>query len=196
MNPIPIPIRPAARTLAALAGAVALAVPVAACGGGPGTVSTGAGQPPAAASTTTTLVLKSSTKANKPSPTGAQQHALMLTFARCVRARGISNFPNPSRGGQPFTVTAPQLGVSASRLLAAERACKTQLRGRAGASGPAATGARARAKAARAEQTQPSTSDNSRKFARCMRARGASLTGTQSAKDQAAARACKQALAP
>lgn len=194
MSPIPIPIRPAARTLAALAGAVALAVPVAACGGG--TVSTSSGQPPAAASTTTTLVLKSSTKAKKPSSSGAQQYALMLTFARCVRARGIGNFPNPSRGGQPFTVTAPQLGVSPSRLLAAERACKAQLRGRAGASGPTATGARARAKVARAGRSQPSTGANSRKFARCMRARGASPTGTQSAKDQAAARACKEALAP
>lgn len=189
MSPFTTHTQSAARVLAALVGTVALAVPVAACGSD--TVSTSSGRPPTAASSTTTLVLKSSAKP-KPAPNASQDHRLMLTFARCVRAHGISNFPDPSAHGQPFNVTAPQLGVSGSRLLAAERACKEQLRGRAGASGPAATGARAK----QAGQTQQPAGNNSRKFSRCLRARGISAADTSSAKYQAAARACKQALAP
>jgi hypothetical protein len=63
-----------------------------------------------------------------PSSTGAGgassafvSHA--LAFARCVRAHGVPNFPDPSSNGAFSKQALLQLGVSKSRLRAAMRPC-------------------------------------------------------------------------
>jgi hypothetical protein len=49
--------------------------------------------------------------------------AQALAFARCVRAHGIPNFPDPNVSGTFSKAALQQLGVSASRLRAAENPC-------------------------------------------------------------------------
>jgi hypothetical protein len=46
-----------------------------------------------------------------------------LAFARCVRAHGVPNFPDPDSGGNFDKHVLRQLGVSDSRLRAAEAPC-------------------------------------------------------------------------
>jgi hypothetical protein len=50
-----------------------------------------------------------------------------LEYARCVRSNGIPNWPDPTGSGGQFdksNLTLQQLGVSGSRLQAAETACR------------------------------------------------------------------------
>ena len=44
-------------------------------------------------------------------------------YSACVRAHGVPSFPDPGSGGQVPKADAQQLGVSSSRLQAAQRAC-------------------------------------------------------------------------
>jgi hypothetical protein len=83
----------------------------AACGGSPSSTgspsSAGSGGSPAAGGS-----------ANSPSA---------LAFARCVRSHGVPNFPDPDSSGQFSKEELRQLGVSDSRLRAAEDPCQNLL---------------------------------------------------------------------
>ncbi len=50
-----------------------------------------------------------------------------LAFARCVRTNGIPNYPDPDSRGEFSKTTLRQLGVSDSRLRAAQDACQNLL---------------------------------------------------------------------
>jgi hypothetical protein len=97
---------PTARTAAAIIATAALAL-LAACSGSPS--STGSGGSSNAGGS-----------ANSPS-TNSQK---ALAFSRCVRARGVPNFPDPTSSGGGPKETAQQLGVSNSQLQAALNACE------------------------------------------------------------------------
>jgi hypothetical protein len=103
----PIPALPAARTAAAIIATAALALLAAACGGSPS--STGSGGSPNAGGSA------NSSSANS-------QKA--LAFSRCVRSRGVPNYPDPDSSGAIAKETAQQLGVSSSQLQAALNACQ------------------------------------------------------------------------
>ena len=100
---------PRARTAAAIIATAALALLTAACGGSP------------------------SSKDNPSSTgTGGASSAFLsheLAFARCVRAHGVPNFPDPqpSSNGKFPGSGAQQLGVSDSVLRADLRACQNLL---------------------------------------------------------------------
>ncbi len=86
---------------AAITAAAGLALLAAACGGSPS--STGSGAPNAAGSA-----------GSRPA----------VAYSRCMRSRGVPNFPDPSSGGGIPKQTAQQLGVSSSQLQAAQNACQ------------------------------------------------------------------------
>jgi hypothetical protein len=58
--------------------------------------------------------------------------AKALAFSRCMRARGVPDYPDPGSNGQIVKEPAQQLGVSTSRLLAALNACQHLLPGTGG----------------------------------------------------------------
>ena len=97
---------------AAVAGLAAAAVILvgAACGG---TASTGAG--PAASGAPTAHSTASAGAAGAPSA---------VAYANCMRSHGVPGYPDPGGDGQLQKTTAQQLGVSGSRLQAAEQACR------------------------------------------------------------------------
>lgn len=86
-------------TLGAIVAAVALAL-LAACGGSP-----------------------SNNAAQLGSAASAQQNA--VAFARCMRAHGVPNWPDPNSSGvfDKSKLTPQQLGASSSRDEAAQQAC-------------------------------------------------------------------------
>jgi hypothetical protein len=88
------------------AGILAVGTAVAACGGGPST-------PGAATGSTTTP---------SPSTGGGSETSGLLPFVSCVRAHGVTNFPDPtSRGVFPKEQIA---GASVSEIRTAESACE------------------------------------------------------------------------
>lgn len=90
------------RTVAAILAAAGLALLAAACGGSPS--STGSG--------------------GSSNAGGSASSRSAVAYSRCMRSRGVPNFPDPgSRGGIPKE-TAQQLGLSSSRLQAAQNACQ------------------------------------------------------------------------
>src|SRR6202008_3871220 len=93
---------PSARTAAAIIATAALAVLAAACAGSPS--STGSGGSSNAGGSANSL----STNSQKA-----------LAFSRCVRARGVPNYPDPTSSGGIAKKSAQQLGVSNSQLQAA-----------------------------------------------------------------------------
>lgn len=98
---------PAARTAAAIMATAAVALLTAACSGSPS--STGNGGSPAAGGSAS-------------SPATSLQKA--VAFSRCVRGRGVPNWPDPSSSGQIPKESARQLGVSGARLQVALNACQ------------------------------------------------------------------------
>ena len=48
-----------------------------------------------------------------------------LAYTNCMRADGVSTFPDPSSGGEIPKVGPQQLGIGNSQLQAAQRACKS-----------------------------------------------------------------------
>ena len=91
---------PTWRTTAAVIGTAALAVLAAACNGSP------------------SLTGGSPTAGGSADPTSA------VAYSHCVRGHGVPNYPDPGSGGTLPKVSAQQLGVSNSRLQAAQRACQ------------------------------------------------------------------------
>jgi hypothetical protein len=97
--------RPAARTAVAIIIATVGLALLAACGG---SSSTGSGGSPSATGAP-----------SAPSAFVSQ----VLAFARCVRAHGVPNFPDPNSNGAFSKQALLQLGVSKSRLRAAMSPC-------------------------------------------------------------------------
>jgi hypothetical protein len=92
-----------ARAAAVITVMAAAALLAAACSGSPS--STGSGGSPNAGGS-----------ANSPSAVG---------YSRCMRSRGVPDFPDPDSSGQiPKITSGQQVGVSDSRLNAAQRACQ------------------------------------------------------------------------
>jgi hypothetical protein len=58
------------------------------------------------------------------SPGGSATPPSAVAYTDCVRSHGIPNFPDPPAGGGLAKASAQQLGVSSSRLQAAQRACQ------------------------------------------------------------------------
>jgi hypothetical protein len=92
---------------AAIIATAAVALLTAACSGSPS--STGPGGSPAAAGSAS-------------SPATNLQKA--VAFSRCVRDRGVPNWPDPTSSGQVAKESAQQLGVSNARLQVALNACQ------------------------------------------------------------------------
>lgn len=68
-------------------------------------------------------------------PSAAQQQQLRnqgLKFAECMRAHGISNFPDPPTGGGPTTIGGSGINIQSPQFQAANRACSKDLRGGGG----------------------------------------------------------------
>ena len=59
-----------------------------------------------------------------PAAGGSADPASAVAYSHCVRGHGVPNYPDPSSGGTLPKVSAQQLGVSNSRLQAAQRACQ------------------------------------------------------------------------
>jgi len=83
----------------------------------------------------------------------------LLAFSRCMRSKGVQEFPDPTSSGVIPKVSLQQIGVSASQIAAAQTACRHLL-----PSGPASP---AQARLAQAW-------NNSAAFAHCMRSHGIS----------------------
>jgi hypothetical protein len=65
------------------------------------------------------------------------QQAQDLKFARCMRAHGISNFPDPATGGSGAGVKLPpDIDASSPQFVAAQKACQSILAGPGGGSAP------------------------------------------------------------
>jgi hypothetical protein len=94
----------------ALLFAPALLVLLSACGGSPGTHVAQLG------SATATTQSSSSAK----SPTTNSQR--MLAFSRCVRAHGVTNYPDPDRSGH-LPASGKQIARSSPQFPAAENSC-------------------------------------------------------------------------
>lgn len=58
---------------------------------------------------------------SKPAGTNSEK---AVAFSRCVRARGVPNWPDPASGGEIPKETAQQLGVSNAQLQVALDACQ------------------------------------------------------------------------
>ena len=90
----------AARTAAAVIAVAALALLSAACSGGPTSASSGGS-----------------------SNAGGSANSKALAFARCVRSRGVPDFPDPNSSGQFNKTTMQQLAASNSEYQTATQAC-------------------------------------------------------------------------
>lgn len=98
---------------ASVAALVAFALGMAACGSGPADIHAGSG------STTSTV----SSAGPGSSPPSSSNSTLALEFARCMRAHGVSGFPDPPSPG-----SSPSAGNSydpnSPTAVAAEQACQ------------------------------------------------------------------------
>jgi hypothetical protein len=137
---------PTARTAAALIAAAVLALLVAACGGSKGAHVAQIG----ATATQSTS-----------NPPAASASSSPLAFSRCMRSRGVPNFPDPIGNGGIPKETPRQLGVSDPKYRAAQSACAHLLPNSGGAHGLSP------------DQVQQ-LANGMRSFARCMRSHGVS----------------------
>jgi hypothetical protein len=64
----------------------------------------------------------------RPSPAQvAQYRSVMLVYARCIRAHGVSNMPDPDSRGHLDIGPGTGVDVDSPRFQAAYRACKSRL---------------------------------------------------------------------
>jgi len=94
------------------------------------------------------------------SNSGKSTNSQLLAFARCMRSKGVSDYPDPTSSGLPKE-TFQQLGVTSSRFQAAQNACQHLLPN--GGHGPT-----------QAEVQQVKA--QGLKFAQCMRHHGVALS--------------------
>jgi hypothetical protein len=101
----------AGRSVVALVGAAVVAVILSACGSpsGSGVAQLGTTTPPA---TSTTI-----------SSSAATQVSEALAYARCVRSKGVTNFPDPDSVGRFNKVTLGQLETSNPNYTTATQSC-------------------------------------------------------------------------
>lgn len=122
--------------LAALLVVAGVLLTAAGCGGG----SNGSHVADLGSTTTETTA----TDASRPAASTLQTDA--IAFSGCMRSHGVASFPDPASGGGIPKVGLQQLGVSAARFQAAQRACRHLLPN--GGNGPSAAQVReARAQA-------------------------------------------------
>jgi hypothetical protein len=60
-------------------------------------------------------------------PTAAQRQQMLqqgLKFSRCMRAHGVSNFPDPSQGGGPVTIGGTGINPQSPQFQAAQHTCQ------------------------------------------------------------------------
>jgi len=94
--------RPAtARTAAVFIATVSVILLAAACGGSP--PSTGSGG---------------------SSNAGGTTYSHQVAFSRCMRSRGVTNYPDPNSSGVIPKESSQQLGVSSSKFQSAQNACQ------------------------------------------------------------------------
>jgi hypothetical protein len=112
-------------TVLAAALAVSAAIALAACGGSsPTTTST-----TTAAGSTRTLSPDAVAAGSGLNSPGSQEHALQ--FAKCMRAHGVSNFPDPSSNGQ-LTIKGTGIDIHSPAFQNASTACQSLTPGEAG----------------------------------------------------------------
>jgi hypothetical protein len=104
-----------------------------------------------------------------PGATGSADSPSVVAYSHCMRSNGVPAFPDPASGGGIPKTSAQRLGVSDSRLRAAQNACQHLL--------PDATSLEQQARQCltagdcpQAVVQQMLTAD--RRFARCMRSHG------------------------
>ncbi len=104
-----------------------------------------------------------------PSAVGSADSPSVVAYSHCMRSHGVPNFPDPASGGGIPKTSAQRLGVSDSRLRAAQNTCQHLL--------PNATSFQQQARQCltagdcpQALVQQMLTAD--REFARCMRSHG------------------------
>jgi hypothetical protein len=130
--------RPAnARTAAALIVSASVALVAAACGGRPSLTGSGG-------------------SSNAVGTTNSHQ----VSFSRCMRARGVTNFPDPNSSGVIPKESSQELGVTSSKFQSAQTACQYLLPN--GGNGPN----QAEVQQVRAQALS---------FAKCMRTHGVAL---------------------
>jgi hypothetical protein len=102
----------------ALAGLVSLSLVVSACSGSPRSRVAQVGS-------TATQSSRSSTAPGGSTNAGGSANPRLLAFSRCMRSKGVPNFPDlePGAGNAKFR-GAQQLGVGSSQLSAAENGCQ------------------------------------------------------------------------
>jgi hypothetical protein len=61
---------------------------------------------------------------NSPGGKGPANAPSAIAYSRCVRSHGVPDFPDPAGNGQVQKTSAQLLGVSSSRLQAAQTACQ------------------------------------------------------------------------
>jgi hypothetical protein len=146
------------RAAAAIIATAGLALLAAACGGSPDSHvaqlgSTGTG----------------STSSSSASAASAQQNG-WVAFSGCMRSHGVSNFPDPTSGGELPKVSLQQLGVSTTQFQEAQTACQ-DLR-------PTGGSLRQQANCLMVGDCPPAEVQQmlsaERKYARCMRSHGVS----------------------
>ena len=143
--------RSGSRAALALGGLLTLAVLAAACTGGssrPGVA--------AISETTTTMAAAGTTGSGSSGSSGQTAQEQQLQFSRCMRAQGISTFPDPSaNGGLLQAISAAGINTRAPAYQAALQACRKYT--------PAGT-----------ETPAQSAADNAKglEFSQCMRAHG------------------------
>ena len=103
--------------LVAACGVFGFAVLVSGCGG--------SSSPGVAAVGTATTSATRTTTANSSASSGSSTRLHgTLAFARCMRAHGVQNFPDPDSHGNFPPLTQQALGVSKQASLGAQQACK------------------------------------------------------------------------
>jgi hypothetical protein len=80
---------------------------------------------PVAAVVATALLAMAACSDGSPSSSagGSTSSPSAVAYSACIRAHGVSNFPDPGSAGQVPKADAQQLGVSAAQLKSAEQAC-------------------------------------------------------------------------
>jgi len=64
----------------------------------------------------------------QPTPAQVQQYrSVMLIYARCIRAHGVSNMPDPDSRGHLDIGPGTDVDVNSPRLQAAYQVCKSKL---------------------------------------------------------------------
>ena len=66
----------------------------------------------------------------------SQPQQELLSFARCMRSHGVSNFPDPNPNGSGFNINVAGMNSSSPAVTAAQRACKGLLPVKRPPSGP------------------------------------------------------------